>query len=258
MLRGIKETKEIEELINTTKKHIQYEKAVEAADKYLAEKKVELAHEKLLEAQQLFNSPELEKKISALKARMEQHKQLVNKGIKAMEVGDYDQALDEYRKAAEVIPNDETKEKILELEQKVKKYQFHIDEGRRAFDRQDQEVALDHFKKAEALNKTEETVLWIDRTERMPCTIIVFGTGNEEKMQNVSVELIDYYTLDLEFSAPLSRSEHTFPKVKGGKDTKYYVRAFIKEGDGHKRALTEKECDCSSAKRRYKLEINVE
>ena len=91
----------------------------------------------------------------------------------------------------------------------------------------------------------------------MPCTIAVQLHGNTDKFNEVRLEVVDFYTLDVLYTANPTGSSYTFPKVAGGDDKKYYFRAYLVGSGQDRTAIKEETCDCSK-ERKFEVGVSVE
>lgn len=250
-------TPEVHTLIKQAENGLEYEKLFQKGMDELENKHPDQAHQTFIEARSFWITDEVNQQIEMLETQFTAFDQYQKAGDLAYQRADLELALSEYQKARDVIVRKNIDDTIQEVEEKLDKYNYHFREGKNAYQQDQADQALQHFEQAAQYNRTSEVENWLDRAKRMPCTIAANLYGNTEKFDKIRLEVVDYYTLDVLYNANPSGTNYTFPKVPGGGDKKYYLRAFLMGDVEGKTAIKEAACDCSS-QRRHEVGVEVE
>lgn len=252
-----KTTPEIQTLIQQAENGMEYEELFNQGLNLLQDQQPDEAYQRFTQAKSYWVTKEVEYQIKTLETLFVNFEEFKQAGDQALLRGELESAIAQYKKAQEVCLREGITGKIQELETRLVTYKDYLQKGKTAYNQDQATQALQHFEHAAQYQQTPETEVWIDRAKRMPCTIAVNLHGNAEKFKNTRLEIVDYYTLDILYKANPTGNSFIFPKVPGGGDSKYYLRAFLVENDQNKTPIKEVACDCSTD-RRHEVSIAVE
>lgn len=250
-------TPEIQTLIKQSENGLEYEKRYQEGLNYLQNKQVDQAHQAFVQAKSFWITEEVKQQITDLETLFANFEAYKSEGDLALEQGELEEAVTQYKLAREVCIRENIEHKIAEVETRLEKYNDYFQQGKTAYQLDNAEQALQHFEQAAQYNRTSAIENWIDRAKRMPCTIAVNLHGDTDKFDNIHLEVVDFYTLDMLYKADPGSSNYTFPKVPGGGDKKYYLRAFLVENGRDKVAIKEVACDCAK-QRKHEIALAVE
>lgn len=255
--QAYKLTPEVQTLIKQAENGLEYTKHYQQGLKLLEDELADKAYEAFVEAKSYWITEAVKVQLEKLEALFANFDAYKNAGDQALLRGELEAAIVQFKKAKEICLRNGINNEIRAVETRLEKYNYHLTQGKTAYNQDQADQALQQFEQAAQHNRTAEVENWIDRAKRMPCTIAVNLHGNSDKFDKIQLEVVDYYTLDVMYKAAPTSSNYTFPKVPGGGDKKYYLRAFLVETGQGKTAVKEVACDCA-AQRKHEVGVAVE